>query len=333
MRVLLPTAATMPGVDSHDPDPVPDVISPKDLNDLLREIGTTPESLKRDAAALREWIVAEPHLPNVTSDLDEWLETFLIVSKNSMEKAKARLDNYFTCRTTLADWFVVPPPPEDRGIMEDTDYVQGGYLPRLLPGGLCLYFEKPVMPPHGNWSRIDLSTHYRRSLLNVEAMFGRCKPVRGVVFVYDQKNINMGVVTTLLSSLGLFRKWMGCIQDAMPTNVKAIHLINGTAPNITRMLLNAFTPLMKAKIAGRIIVHDSLKSLHEHIAPEYLPKEYGGSEEATLKEMGTVLGNFILSKKEWYASRAWMKTDESLRAVKKTSEFGIEGSFRKLEVD
>lgn len=119
----------------------------------------------------------------------------------------------------------------------------------------------------------------------------------------------------------------------MPTNVKAIHLINGTAPNITRMLLNAFTPLMKAKIAGRIIVHDSLKSLHEHIAPEYLPKEYGGSEEATLKEMGTVLGNFILSKKEWYASRAWMKTDESLRAVKKTSEFGIEGSFRKLEVD
>ncbi|KAK3928464.1 Alpha-tocopherol transfer protein-like [Frankliniella fusca] len=323
----------MPGVDSRDCDPLPDTISPKDLSGLLEDIGATPASLKRDAAALREWVNAEPHLPNLTSDLDEWLEIFLVVSKNSMERAKERLDKYFSSRTALAEWFVVPPPPLDRFILEDTDYLQGGYVPRLLPGGYCLYIEKAVIPAGGSWAEYDLRLHYQRALLHTEGMFGRCKKIRGVVFIFDQKNINMSVATTLVSDLGVFRKWMSCVQDAMPTSVKAIHVINSTAPSLTRMMLNTVTPLMKAKIAQRIIIHDNLKSLHEHIPPEYLPEEYGGTHKTTMEEMGTVLGNFILSEREWFASRAWMKTNESLRRVKKSSDFGIEGSFRKLEVD
>lgn len=46
--------------------PVAGEMSPEDLKALLTEIGATPESLERDAAALREWVISQPHLPDLT---------------------------------------------------------------------------------------------------------------------------------------------------------------------------------------------------------------------------------------------------------------------------
>lgn len=100
------------------------------------------------------------------------------------------------------------------------------------------------------------------------------------------------------------------------------------------MMLNAITPLLKGKLAQRIHIHDNYKSLHEFVAPEYLPAEYGGTGTHTMDELAATMTNYVLSKREWYVSRQWMKTDEERRLVKKKStDFGVEGSFRQLSVD
>ncbi|KAJ1527786.1 hypothetical protein ONE63_007739 [Megalurothrips usitatus] len=312
---------------------LPEDISPEDLKALYEEIGATPASLKRDAAALREWVNAEPHLPNLTSEHDLWLETFLMAGKNSMEKAKVRLDNYFSQRTELGDWFRLPPPPKDRQLADDSEFMAGGISPKLLPGGLVMLIDSAVIPPDGNWSRFDLVAHYQRALLYSDALMGESKKIRGLVYVLDQKTINLNVLTTFLGSVASFRKVMACAQEAQPMRVHSIHLANATAPSLQRMLLGAITPMLKGKLAQRIYIHSDNASLHKHIPPQCLPEAYGGTCKFTLESLSTDLCNYILSKRDWYESRMWMKSDESRRAVKKSSDLGMEGSFRKLAVD
>lgn len=312
--------------------PVREEISPKDLKDLLDDIGTTPENLKRDAAVLREWTVSQPHLPDLTSEHDEWLETFLIVGKNSMEKAKTRLDNYFTVRTTLSDWFTMPPPPEDRNIIDESEYCINGWLPRVLPNGFIVYTERYVIPPSGNWSDIDMTAHFKRVVMMCDAITGLGIKWRGVVLLLDEGNVNLNMVTTFLGAIGGFRKAINCVQDCLPVRLHSIHLVNTVAPNLQRAILGAVTPLLKGKLAQRIRIHENMKSLHEYIPVEYLPERYGGTSPDIEPSS---LSNFIAGNKDWFASREWMKTNEDRRVEKKVlgNDLGIEGSFRKLAVD
>ena len=85
-------------------------------------------------------------------------------------------------------------------------------MPKLLPGGNILFLDKVIMTPNTDWSRFDMNMHYQRAVLHVDAMVGRCKQFRGAIFLMDEKNINMNVVSTFLGSLGGFRKLMSCIQ-------------------------------------------------------------------------------------------------------------------------
>lgn len=85
------------------------------------------------------------------------------------------------------------------------------------------------------------------------------------------------------------------------------------------------------------MVHHNQDSLADHIDPQVLPIEYGGTA-----------GNFDDLQAEWKEAitgrRKWFKQQESVKAsgdsLKQISHscgfediIGIEGSFRKLEID
>lgn len=57
---------------------------------------TTPQRLEDGVQQLKVWLTKQPHLPNV--DDEEWLATFLCHCKLSVEKAKHKLDGYFSVR-------------------------------------------------------------------------------------------------------------------------------------------------------------------------------------------------------------------------------------------
>jgi hypothetical protein len=69
-------------------------LAEKDLNE-------TPERLVGDLKALKEWIYQSPHL-HVRTD-DQFLVTFLRGCKYSMEKAKQKLDLFYTVRTFMPE--------------------------------------------------------------------------------------------------------------------------------------------------------------------------------------------------------------------------------------
>lgn len=69
----------------------------------IGELNEVPQRVSEDIAALREWIEKQPHLRARTDD--QFLVSFLRGCKYSLEKAKSKIDYFYTIRTMLPDIF------------------------------------------------------------------------------------------------------------------------------------------------------------------------------------------------------------------------------------
>lgn len=66
-------------------------------------LGEVPERLADDLAALKEWIRQQPHLKANTDD--QFLVAFLRGCKYSLERAKSKIDKFFTLKTKFPEIF------------------------------------------------------------------------------------------------------------------------------------------------------------------------------------------------------------------------------------
>ncbi|GLH01798.1 Retinol-binding protein pinta [Gryllus bimaculatus] len=67
------------------------------------ELQESPERLKADLQHLKDWLAKQPHLRARTDD--QFLVAFLRGAKFSLERAKEKLDAYYTLRSALPDFF------------------------------------------------------------------------------------------------------------------------------------------------------------------------------------------------------------------------------------
>lgn len=85
-----------------------------------------------------------------------------------------------------------------------------------------------------------------------------------------------------------------------------------------------------------MFVHGSnMEAVHKYIPKHLLPVEYGG-ENGTIQDLVEYWEKKVLSYRDFLLEEATFGTDESKRlTVHKHAEslFGVEGSFRKLNVD
>ena len=75
--------------------------------------------------------------------------------------------------------------------------------------------------------------------------------------------------------------------------------------------------------------------LYKYVPKKYLPKEYGG-ENGSIEEISKYWEEKILSYSEFFKENEKYGTNEKLRVGKPIdfdSIFGMDGSFRKLNVD
>lgn len=93
-------------------------------------------------------------------------------------------------------------------------------------------------------------------------------------------------------------------------------------------------------ISGRFLfqihLHSSLKTLEEFVSLDLLPNEIGGKAGSIIQMQEEQIKE-IDSKREWFVEEVKLSSvDESLRIGKsKTANdlFGVEGTFKKLEID
>lgn len=82
-------------------------------------------------------------------------------------------------------------------------------------------------------------------------------------------------------------------------------------------------------------VYKNLEQLNEVIPREYLPEEYGGSN-GRIADIQTEAEKQMLAYKQYFAEDSQYGVEERLRPGKRVSAdsiFGVEGSFRKLDID
>ncbi|CAL4095895.1 unnamed protein product [Meganyctiphanes norvegica] len=292
------------------------------------ELGEVPSRRAKDIQAMRDWLKKQPHINCPT---DDWtILRFLRGCKFSLERTKEKMDMFYTCKAACPEWYTNrdPKDPKMREILE-----MGMFLP--LPGydkeGRRVVFIRTSVHDPAKFSMDECfkATHFINDVMIEEDE--QCS-ITGFVQCMDMAKATMA--HNLQMTPALMKKSMTIWQDGYPMRPKGLNYINTPAAFDT--VFSIFKSFMKEKMKKRIHIHGSdLESLHKQIPKDILPKEYGGTN-GTVEEITKYWLEKVDAKRDWLLEDEKYKVDESKRPgkPKTTSDlFGIEGSFRKLNVD
>ncbi|CAH0404713.1 unnamed protein product [Chilo suppressalis] len=300
------------------------------LKKAEEEINEEPRRVASDIEGLRTWLAKQPHLYTV-QPTDQWLVAFLRGSKFSMERSKEKIDMYYTLKSLVPEFFSNRDPLDSK-------------IQEILKLGTFLPLKKCAseVAPRISIVRIGLlnpSQYHLSDLLKVSLMITEILmleddhfTVCGEEVIVDMKNVGVAVLSQWTPAMA--KKAISSFQNSLPVRVKSNHIMN------TPMGFEAAFTILKSflgeKLKKRIHVHNqNYEALYKYIPKSVLPIEYGG-EDGSLSVLTDYWKAKVESYRDWFLKEENAKTDESKRPgkPKTTSElFGVEGSFRKLEVD
>ncbi|XP_017774660.1 PREDICTED: alpha-tocopherol transfer protein-like [Nicrophorus vespilloides] len=298
----------------------------KAIKELNEDVSRIPE----DLAYIKNWLKQTKHI-NARTD-DQWLLSFLRGCKFSLERTKEKLEMYYTMKTICPEFYNNRDPfsPEIQKILKS-----GCYLP--LPQTQSPDSPRIVLLRNGSFdpNEINIADLMKSNMLIQDIMINEDDNfiIAGGIMIQDMKGSTMAHMTAMTPSI--VKKSMTVFQEACPTRPKAGHFIN--IPSFFDAMFNMMKPFLNEKMKKRMVVHstDNLEELYKTVPKEILPKEYGG-DGPTLQELTDYWKTKVESYKNWFKEDAKYKSDESKRPGKpKTSAdyFGMEGSFRKLNID
>ncbi|KPI98994.1 Alpha-tocopherol transfer protein-like [Papilio xuthus] len=284
---------------------------------IREELNEKPEGKEQDLEHIKEWLKKEPHLPDEFDD--QRIMTFLRGCKFSLEKAKRKLDMYFTMRAAVPEFF------DNRDVMrpelqEILNIVQMPPLPGLTPDGrrviLMRGVDKDAQTP-------NVADAFKLALMLGDVRLAEEKEgVAGDIYILDASVATPTHFAKFTPTL--VKKFLVCVQEAYPVKLKQIHVIN-VSPLVDK-IVNFVKPFIKEKIRDR---------LYKHVPKEMLPAEYGGNA-GPMNDLHNAWVKKLAEYKDWFAEQEKYKANEALRPGKPTNYdelFGIDGSFRQLVID
>ncbi|KAI5641589.1 CRAL/TRIO domain-containing protein [Phthorimaea operculella] len=296
------------------------------------ELNEEPLRLEEDLQHLKDWIAKQPHLRARTDD--QWLVAFLRGCKFSLERVKQKLDLYYTVRTTAPEFFKISvKDPKFHDILD-----LGSYY--MLPKTTGTYPTVTIISP----GKFDPNTYHiseimcvTRSLEKIMMMENDNGVVSGSHFILNLENVTLGHLVQMTPAT--MKKMVTIGQDATPLRIKGVHFLN-TRPGF-ETVFNALKSLLNEKNRQRLYVHNkNYEEMYKYIPKDILPSEYGGYG-GTESEITEYWKQKVKEYRTWLEEDEEFGTDETLRPVKPnpattgtTADVnGVEGSFRKLEVD
>ncbi|XP_043265212.1 alpha-tocopherol transfer protein-like [Colletes gigas] len=299
----------------------------EEMSEKIRvELNENVATRDSDLEIIKEWLAKQPHLPNTYDD--GRLMTFLRGCKFSLEKCKKKLDMYFTMRAAVPEFFTNRDvtSPEMREI---TKLIQIPPLPGLTKNGRRVIVMRGVDK--------DVPTPNVTETLKLVMMIGdiRLKEelvgVAGDVYVLDASVATPAHFAKFTH--GIVKKFLVCVQEAYPVKLKEVHVVN-VSP-LVDTIVKFVKPFLKEKIRNRIFMHSDVKTLYDYVPKEILPTEYGG-DAGPIQVIHETWLKKLEEYRPWFLEQESVKANEDLRPGKpKTHDdlFGIDGSFRQLNVD
>ncbi|XP_037941408.1 uncharacterized protein LOC119674344 [Teleopsis dalmanni] len=300
------------------------------LNEELKaiaknELNEVESRIVEDISTLRTWIQKQPHLRARTDD--QFLVTFLRGCKYSMEKAKSKIDYYYTIKALIPEMFV--------NLQMTEEFVEFARL------GCFLVLPKPLGGIGGpriyltNFTNLDpnknsLKQYFRYHTIvhEFEINMDDTGIINGFVEIVDYSKYNPAFIKEFNPIF--LKKLLVFLDKAVPIRIKGLHIVNPSKEGT--VFLNIVRTFLNEKQKQRLFIHKSLEDLYKVIPKENLPIEYGGTN-GSISEITADMEKKLLDFNNYFIEETQYGVDEKLRIGKKVNSetlFGIDGSFRKL---
>ncbi|ALC40451.1 CG12926 [Drosophila busckii] len=292
-----------------------------------QELGEVPERIEEDINMLRAWISKQPHL-SARQDA-QFLVAFLRGCKYSIEKTKHKLDNFYAMRGAVPELY------KNRFV--------GEKQLAIFKTGCLLRLPKPLTidGPRihiSRYAQYDAAKYSIAEVMQVNTMLGEIQireddnaMVSGFVEIIDMKGVTAGHMFQF--DVVLIKKLAVLGDKALPYRPKGFHFIN--APATAETAMSIAKSLMSEKIRKRFHIHSKLDTLYEYVPKECLPAEYGGTN-GCIQDVIDTWTQKLESYTQFFEQDVAYGTNEKLRRgqpINSETLFGLEGSFRKLDID
>lgn len=290
------------------------------------ELNKNPELKRDDVQMLREWCEKQPHLPKIT---ESELALFLHSNYYRLEPTKSTIESYYTVRTHVPEFFSCRDPLGSKDLRRSFQTVSCMVLDGTTKDGYKIIYGRLIDFEPSNYVYNDGMKYLN---MVIDLWLRDEGTMKGHVILFDTKNVSFGHVGRL-SPMGL-KKFLYYLQEALPVRLKGLHFMNTTA--VMDVILSMMKPFIKKDLMEMLHMHSTLESLEKFIPLDVLPNESGG-KAGPLMELHGIHLKKLEDNRDWFLEEERTKrVNESLRPGKgktATDLFGVEGSFKKLEID
>ncbi|KYN13834.1 Alpha-tocopherol transfer protein-like protein, partial [Trachymyrmex cornetzi] len=293
---------------------------------LEEEMKKNPQLKLSDTQSLREWCKKQSHLPKIE---DNFLALFLHNNYYQMEPTKNTIENYYTIRTHLPEIFCNRDPLQEKGLQQTFKVAAAISLNGLTKDGYSMIFST-LLDSNPSFFDYNNGCKYFMMLCDIHLLTNGTND--GYIFIVDVSKLSFGHVMRI-NPLAM-KKFLYYFQEAMPIRLKAIHILNATPA--MELCMNIAKPFMKNELIDIIHFHLSLESISEYIPVDALPNEIGG-KAGSVNKLAEIGVRKLEDNRQWFLlDESTRRVNEALRISKsKTANdlFGIEGNFKKLDID
>ncbi|XP_050679411.1 alpha-tocopherol transfer protein-like isoform X2 [Leptidea sinapis] len=280
-----------------------------------------------DVRKLRQWLKTQPHLPEkYITDLDLILAYHACNRSSSVTKEV--LDLHYTLKTLFTPYF------RDRCVDDDIEQTCSNVLLMPLPTrtkeGDVIFFAKLV-------NHDPKYYHFQETIkalfLVIDVWQYEEGTSPGLHLVLDYQ----GVTLRHLANLDLLnlQRFFYVLQEGILLKLKGFHFIN--APPFVDKVLTLSKPFMKKELLDKLKIFTAgSKDLEKYLPIEAFPKDSGGNYKSSQECVKDVLA-MLRRNKRFIEEENKKRVTESLRPGKPKTIgdifSGVEGSFKKLEID
>jgi len=292
--------------------------------DVLTLYDKNKDLKKDDIEMLKEWNKMQPHLPSIP-------ELQLILFHHSCyyrnEATKKCIDNFYTMRTLCPMYFTNRDPGTNEFTVKLNNILITP-LPGKTPEGYGIIYCRLMEPNPDNY---DFGFQIKLFDMAVLQWLHREGCLPGVVFVTDMEG---GTLSHMLKvTLTQVKHASFYVQEAFPFRLKGLHYVNPVS--FIEKVINLIKPFIKKELMDLINIHPTKESLHKFIPLDLLPAEAGGTA-SNAKDLHAKLQKTLIESTDYFFADEKLKVIESKRQGKTRDAgevFGLEGTFKKLDID